>query len=519
MPDKIYRMDKNLHDIENLFKNALEDNEENPSQKAWDGIERKLDKDNVVSIKRKYDLLKKVALLLLLLVTGLGIYVWKNQNKNPVKPNQDISGIGKGIKTKNDSLTEESGSRNLQKSANSLTFNKAKNPKLLTGDSNKIMDKPILKGQDVSSQKTSNSVTAKNLSNTSIQKNKIKFKTPDESLLSDVSKFSILKKGKLTKTSSNEVVEIKTQNEIDNNQLAVDRNLPTIEALNPKNVGDIKSNTVDLFATRQSFQNIALAQINPMMQIEKTIVPKPSIKSSNQSRFTITAFYSPNISFYHFENNVGSNSNNTNFEKSQTESYSSTLGALMEYNITKHWGLKSGITLATSNFNLQPETLYARQDNTGGVKYKLITPLGEAYVLPSFSNNPNIGDSIFSQSTTHTLQYLGIPLAVKYNFNKGKFTLNAFGGLSANFLTRGRITTELKNANDSEFETTDKIQGLNPFYFSGLAGIGVDYNVYKKLSVCFSSTFRFALNSINSNVPVASFPNSLGFGLGLKMKL
>ena len=78
-------MDKNLHNIENLFKKALEENEEDPSQNAWDRIEKKLDKASVVSIKKKYDFLKKIAFLLLLFSTGLCMYVWKSENKNAQK--------------------------------------------------------------------------------------------------------------------------------------------------------------------------------------------------------------------------------------------------------------------------------------------------------------------------------------------------------------------------------------------------------------------------------------------------
>ena len=527
MPNKTHRMDKNLHNIENLFKKALEGSEENPSQKAWDDIEKKLDKSSVVSIKRKYDLLKKVALLLLFLLAGLSIYVWKNQNKNPVKPNQDISGIDKEIKTKNDSLTDDYGSRNLQKSADSLTFNKGKNPKLITGDSNTIIDKPILKGQDVSSQKASNSVTAKNLPNTSIKKNKSKFINPNESRLQDDSKYLVLKRGNWIKRHQDEVVEIKTTKQIEDKQpdsvnpdgIQFGNNLPAIETLNSKNVGNIEKNTVGKFATKESLQNIALAQINSLTQIEKTIVPKPSIKSTNQSRFALTAFYSPDITFYHYEDNDQRNLNNNDFKKSETENYSSTFGVLIDYKISKHWGLQSGVTLATSNFDLESKTIYAQRDNSGGIQYKLSTPLGDIFVKPSFSSNPNIGDSLFSKSTTHTLQYVGIPLSVKYNLYKEKFTLNISGGIRANFLTSGKITTELKRGNDNETETTNKIHGLKQSYFSGLASIGVDYNFYKKWSLSFSPTIRFALNSINSNVPVNSFPNSVGFSTGLKIKL
>ena len=527
MPNKTHRMDKNLHNIEDLFRKALEENEENPSQNAWGGIEKNLDKDNAVSIKRKYDLLKKVALLLLLLVTGLSIYVWKNQDKNPVKTNKDISEINKDTETKNNPLTEGSGTSTLQKPADALTVNKSNKGKQVTESENKIVDKPILENENAAPRKSLNLITSKNILTSSTKKNKIKFNKPEGPLLSDVSKSSIQNKNKLIKKLSNEIVETKTLNQIENKQPATvnpsdiqfDNNFPSIKILNSKDVENVEKNTVYKFATKEWLHNIALAKINPLTQIEKTIVRKPSIKSTKQSRFAITAFYSPDIAFYHFENKNPGNSNYNNFGNSETESYSSTLGVLIDFKISNHWGLQSRITLATSNFDQESKTLYAQSDNSGGIQYKLSTPLGDAFVKPSFSSNPNIGDSLFSKSTSHTLQYLGIPLALKYNFNKGKFILNTFGGLTANFLTTGRIKTELESANDSEFKTIDKIHGLKPFYLSGLAGIGLDYNFYKNLSVCFSPTFRFALNSINRNVPVASFPNSFSFGLGLKMEL
>ncbi|MFS8083793.1 MAG: hypothetical protein ACMG51_10095, partial [Ginsengibacter sp.] len=187
--------------------------------------------------------------------------------------------------------------------------------------------------------------------------------------------------------------------------------------------------------------------------------------------------------------------------------------------ISKKWGLQSGITLSTSNFDLESKTIYAQRDNSGAIKYKLSTSVGDIFVKPSFSGNPNIGDSLFAKSTTHTLQYIGIPMAVTYILYKGKFTLNIMSGIRANFLTRGSITTELKSGNDNETETTNRIDGLKSFYISGLAGIGLDYNIHKNLSLYISPTFRFALNSINSNTNVKSFPNSVGFTTGLKIKL
>ncbi|HEY5371973.1 MAG TPA: hypothetical protein VIJ75_23575 [Hanamia sp.] len=220
------------------------------------------------------------------------------------------------------------------------------------------------------------------------------------------------------------------------------------------------------------------------------------------------------------DNQSGSqNGNATDAENSETGTFSYTVGALVEFKTGRNWSWQSGFTLSTTNRDIDPGTIYAKAVNTGTVKYQINTSSGYGYILPSFSNNPNVGDSIFSMSTTNTLQYLGIPLSVKYSINKGKFTLNAITGISLNFLTQGKITTEVEKGNDNEIAIVDKIYGLKKFYMSGIAGVGLDYTFYKSLFVSFSPTLRFALNAINKNVPVISYPNTLGFSLGLKMKL
>ena len=52
-------MDENLQNIADLFKDALENYEEQLPPGVWNNIEHALDKDNLVSIKKKYNSLKK----------------------------------------------------------------------------------------------------------------------------------------------------------------------------------------------------------------------------------------------------------------------------------------------------------------------------------------------------------------------------------------------------------------------------------------------------------------------------
>ena len=74
-------MKKNLPDIDKLFKVALDGHEEDPSDKVWDALDRNLDKDKVIDFRKKYIHLKKIAIALLLLLIGAGVYTFVNYRK------------------------------------------------------------------------------------------------------------------------------------------------------------------------------------------------------------------------------------------------------------------------------------------------------------------------------------------------------------------------------------------------------------------------------------------------------
>ena len=95
-------MDKNLHNIEELFRKGLEDNEEIPPENTWDRIDKILDRDKIISINRKYTRLKRVVFLLVFLLAGVSMYYWNNRNKN--KPDTLNSAILKNGEKKGELL-------------------------------------------------------------------------------------------------------------------------------------------------------------------------------------------------------------------------------------------------------------------------------------------------------------------------------------------------------------------------------------------------------------------------------
>jgi hypothetical protein len=513
---KILRMDKNLQNIEDLFRKGLKDKEEMPPPEVWEAIDKKLGNDNFVRIKYKYNQLKKATIFLAILLSGFIIYflIYRHNNHELAKQNS-VNTIQNSI-TKNNKKDESAGNNagNLGSQVDSSNLIR-NNQNYITGIENKIIDKNIsqtdtennlLTKKDTGSGKNIKPVIANELSNTSNKKHneftginrdyKIKIKAPGQD---------------------------EYDQQADGNPAGVDaeENLP-LKQLNAIPLTGIDFNTINWINSKTKIQPLALVDRIPLTGKKNYKSKNASVKTQKNGRFFITAFYSPDISFYHLkDDHSGSwNYNTTQIENRETETFSSTAGILIDYKMSSHWGLQSGLTLSTKNIEIDPETIYAQPDNTGKVKYRLNTSSGYGYVLPSFNNNPRVGDSLHSYYASQTLQYIGLPFAVKYKIDKGKFSINAMAGISINFLTNGTIETSLKNGNDDdEIEHTKHIHGLKSNYFSSLAGLGLDYNFNKKFAVTFAPSFKVALNSINKDVPVRSFPKSFGLSFGLKMKL
>ncbi|MEO6456269.1 MAG: outer membrane beta-barrel protein [Ginsengibacter sp.] len=478
-------MDKNLQDIEDLFKEALENGEEQLPPRVWNNIEHVLDKDSLVNIKKKYNSLKKLAALLLFLLISFSIYELSKNHDTGSKKEGDVTAKDEMLKSANDKMTVEKRHNNLKKQ-----FDPGRGPNTINKNTGSKNYFSVLANQEKVMSKNSSDVKTTRIFHNNYE-DKINLK-----------KFGTVKDEPMLNAKDDRQIDIQLQ-------YSGYLNLPN------EKISKIRLDSIKLRSP------LALIKLVSSADTKKAQEKNKKLKDRKTSPFSATIFFSPDLASYHLEDDKDDNQPDdaSTFHKKETHDLSSTSGALIDYKLNKRWSLQSGITFSNTNITLHPKTIYAQVDNTGNIKYRINASSGYGFVLPSFSINPNVGDSLYVFTSTHDLQYIGIPLAIKYNTIKGNFNFNAFAGTSLNFLIKSTIETLVEKGTDNEVEVLNKLRGLKRIYFSALAGIGMEYGLNRKFALVFSPTIRFALNSINKNAPVKSYPNSFGLSAGIKMGL
>lgn len=469
-------MKRNLSDIEDLFKSALNRNEEFPSSRVWDGIENILDKDDVITIKKKYNNLKRTVFLFFFLIIGLSIYELENW-----QPIAESIGVNKKLAGKDDGSSKSKNNKTgaSQKPDRKITLKtvNSASSKSSTLVSNKILLPKSVKLNDDSNSNYVNGISNDNIS--SIDENK---PTPY------TANSEILKENEFVFPLSSLFIKLGNENIADS--LAAEH----LRGLLNRNI--------------KSFLIIDEEKSN--QQVVKR-------KDKKSSLFSLTSFFSPDFASYRLQNDQYEDA--YDFGKNERHELSSTAGALIDYRFKKHLSIESGLTFSNTNIEVEPQTIFAQPDNNGDIKYRFNTSSGYGYILPSFTSNPNIGDSLYAFTSSHLLQYISLPSLIKFNFSKKKFGFDIKAGASVNFLTKGKVETSVANGTNHEQEVVKNLYGLKKIYFSGITGIGINYAISDKFSITFDPSFRYALNSINNNAPVKSYPNTFMFPIGLKIRL
>lgn len=497
-------MKENLHDIDKLFRAAINDHQEAPSAEVWDAIDKDLDRNKVADMKRKYFRLKRIAVGLLMLLLGTGIYTWKTVKVETGKDAAKNAVQNKGSASLAQSNNEEENANisDVTRAEKKHEFERADKMAVATGSNKKSQDMPAKMGRKPTLKNTTGQ-TGKEFTNRAFD-----------------SKMTINKGTQRTSI---------TTGDLGLEQDGKGNHLPT-----RKENGSTQHFTVLpsigpelLIAQQRGMSKKSNIPGNYVLPADIIMNARPGkiVKVKKPHALTATIFFAPDISFNRIRDGKRKSpswrpdDSGDKIRNGEQHQFSSTFGLLIDFSINNHWSLRSGISLSNTTIHINPKTIYAEIDNNGGVRYLYNCSSGYLFLSSRSVTNPAIGDSIQAFESTNTLQYASIPLAVKYNYSFKKIDLFLSAGPSVFILTKDKIETGIEDGPDKEVSLSKKINGLQPSYFGAGVSLGASYSINRKIAVSLLPSYNFALTSSTKDATVKTYPNTISLAAGIRYKL
>jgi Outer membrane protein beta-barrel domain len=473
-------MDKHLHkNIGEKFSEEINSMSRQPREHVWENIDKALDKTDVKSYKEKFTRLKKRSLLLLLLLIGLSTF----------------------------SLIYFTGSRN-DSYNNSVASEKSKTPVNNAGSTNKSLIKPKIPLNRSASQNN-------DPDNNALRENFPELSSHDLSVSEKLFLPRTRSVNNAITTITDAIADAGKNHSVDiNSRLFNNALTPILVSARPQKpelIAKLFLNTLPA-PKRDSFPLITLTD----NASQKSNARKPG---RNSSRFSLTIFYAADYSAYRLTNDMFNNyDNGPGIATRERSDLSTSAGLLLGYRTGKKISIQSGIIYSSSQININPTKIYAEKNNAGTVKFRYNTSSGYGYLLPSFSASPAVGDSLFADGANHTLQYISIPLLIKYNFGNKRTTFHPGIGITFNFLKKATLTTDLVDLLNREKEVISNLEGIKKINASLLVSPELRYQLSKKVSISGMPYFKYSLGAINKGNVVKTYPYTVGLGVGIVYK-
>jgi hypothetical protein len=438
-------------DIGKAFKEQLSELQKSPNPKIWDNIVAELDKkdENKKPLVLWWKLGGIAVTILLLFVIGYKT-VTNNKSDNQqiiIKNNQLDS-----IKKENNAVTKTG--TNLK---DTLQIDKKTNLKNVLVKNN--LKENILEIKNKTDKKQVDSHKK------SIQLDKLitANKKEDVAILN-----KIITNNKLI---IKDKIEQETKDEISNNNniTKVEKGNSKIEAIKiVKNKKDIKKkeNKKELVAIEDALDIIA-EEAKPDKKWEVSIKGAPVFYSSLSG-----------------ESSLGNDLNNNSTSGDVTYSY----GISISYPISKKIKIRTGI----NNVDLAYKTEQIPLTSTLNAQSLNNTSLESFFETSELG----IGSDAFGQGKldlTQEINYLEIPLEIKYTILDKKLNIETIAGLSTLFLNNDSILID----NDTNIGSVNNLKEVS---FTGNFGFGFNYKFNKKLHFNLEPSIKIQFNTYKDNV-------------------
>jgi len=529
-------MKKIEDEIDNLFQTNVEPFEMTPPKKAWSSLDAALDKKQAVLYKKqayRYKLISICISLLFICFISFQYFVPRNipyssANNNQIS-NSHVADM-KSITPKNESVTE-SKTQYLPVSDNYTKESITVNSKRISQNENKIesISSRKLSSSNLVAEKENKNVNAfvrdRASINSSLNSKNNNDSIKNSAIILNNSQQSTIKKSEVLDgdNSKNNLVENKQS--VNANSISLEQSIILKDSLNEGSKAKYLMQSVltdSEVKNTDSVKSLQSPVVNSQPLIINTTATQIQKTNFDWTKLSVAAFFSPDFNFQHLTDNDNDNaphhkdhSKAKDFDEKESSDFSFTAGAMVKYDLTSKWSIQSGCTYSTAVEKIQPTTIYAEQGTNSEAHYVLNTALGTVEIPNLAGTTPQVGDSIYLKTNSkQILHFINIPLMLRYQYVKNRFSYYGYTGMSANILVNEQSQISIQSQT-SETIITGNITGLKKFTYSFLLGIGAQYNFQKEISVFIEPDFRWAITPINQNTAVISYPYSIGFNIGL----
>jgi hypothetical protein len=514
-------MSEHLHDIDDFFKKSIEVHSEMPAAAVWEAIENNFNKNNHVQLKKKYQNLKRVAAVLLLLLCGSIFFLVSRNDTSKIIANEKSN-------TEKDVIASAKQKADLSTTESPLTENDFSNTN--TG-----------KISNTAGTKSANELNNVQIKNTKTEKVEERKETkPNVALLSNSQKNTV----QINNTADNGIekvnnevaddlyVKSKKQKIKNKTNINIENSVASEDELTNNNSAEINlyrlpiTSVEKVFSKKNSLNEKIYLPIFPRVIIKTNLVKSSPSLNKKSTVFSATIYASPELAFNRLEddkphqdrtppppnaNRPRDDRDKIKKEENRTTSFSA--GVLIDYAITKKISIQSGIGFTSTSTEVLPKKVFAEQNANGEVKYKNNCSFGTTYIDPKTGVTTIVGDSATLGISKNTVQYISVPLNIAYHFQLGKFQISPTLGVAANFLVKQNTVTNIEGDGKQNINI---IEGVNKNYYNANIGIGLGYALNKKISLTVIPNLRVGLNALNQNSNVKFYSNSAGIMMGLK---
>lgn len=501
-------------DLDKLFKSTIEPFKVDPSGNVWNSLDADLARKQTAIYKTKANRLKLFSICLLLLLISFISYHFlvpakaPDNSRNvadrisPLHVKKSASGLNRNVrKTNNKPLigVDAYSDSQLDKTSKNLVKKKSEAAKVSLKNNNPLIKNP----EKLLSVNETNFTSKKNNGKLMADKKKDNKESDDNVITHNSKKVNL---SDLDVTRANQISRDNTTaaNKSDKTDL--------------KDKDSLTASSANSFGKELTDPDKYIEPDYAMTDARENHLAKDSIilkENGTKSLLSIAVFYSPDYTRNHLKENMTNSEyvDATSYYSREKPEFSFTTGISIRYDLAKRWSISSGLNYSTIAYSISLPTIYAKYGLNSELHYQYPTSCG-IIQLPN-SNYPTFqyGDSLnINASCSQLVKLISIPLSVRFQLVKNKFTVYATSGFCANFLVQERAIVRIGN---SETTIINNIDGLKAMNYSFLFSAGLQYGFDSGVGLFIEPGFKGSITSLTKNTPVNCYPYSFSLNTGI----